>query len=176
MRQGFLSKRIVLLQALMSAPNDIRRILKGTDGTAAQRVPAGGTHSLLSFVAYCTTFEQQYLRQLQQLAAMPADPEKRPTFSPVSPTELPLADTLDEQLALFIQARQETIDFLKQLRPGQWQRQVRVQQNDVTLRYLVQFLVDFDTQHLNQLIALQQQLKLRPNQQAQPAIRLTSEQ
>lgn len=58
-------------------------------------------------------------------------------------------------LAQFCQHRQATIHYLEQLTPGQWQRTGQhPTRGRVSVRFLVDYLVAHDTEHLNQLLQL----------------------
>lgn len=162
-----MSKRIVLLQALASTSADLRLMLKRVDNAAAALPPAPVQWSITQLLAHFLDVEERYLARLQRVIA-----EDNPFLPTIHPDETAHTTTrCADLLAQFETARGRTVAFLKELPPGNWQRPAIHETLGATrLRYLVQMLVDHDTQHLNQLIDIQQQLRLVPGAAAQPAI------
>jgi hypothetical protein len=73
-------------------------------------------------------------------------PETRP-----QPNPTPLAELLNT----FNTARNETLAYLQSLNAGAWQRNaIHETLGPTKLRYMVQLLVDHDTEHLNQIVEL----------------------
>lgn len=162
-----MSKRIVLLQALASMLPDLRLMLYKVDSAAANRSPAAHEWSITQVLRHLLDVETRYQTRLRRVVNEdnPLLPYIYPDAAAHPTAPLPLL--LDQ----FETARTQTLDFLKELPPGSWQRPaVHETQGATKLRYLVQMLVDHDTQHLNQIIEIQQQLKVIPVAAAQPAI------
>jgi ABC-type transporter Mla subunit MlaD len=140
-----MTKRVVLLRALASMPADVRRVLKGADPTTP------GEWSTSDLLGRLFDTETRFLNQLRTVVS-----EERPTLPRLQPEEpSPDSDTaLEELVDRFQQARRETLTFLEGLSAGDWQRKaVHETLGETSLRFLVQNLVDHDTQALTQLIA-----------------------
>jgi hypothetical protein len=140
-----MTKRAVLLQALASMPADVRRVLKGTDPTTP------GEWSTSDLLGRLLDTETRFLAQLR--AVVSQDRPTLPTLRPKEPS--PDSDTaLEELVGRFQRARRETLTFLEGLSARDWQRKaVHETLGETSLRFLVQNLVDRDTQALSQLIA-----------------------
>lgn len=147
-----MTKRIVLLQALSSTPNDLRLLTKGTpEGAVAWREDET-TWSLLDVASHLALVERAYLARLERVVN-----EDEPHIPYIHPNEAehnrerPLAESLAE----FASAREETLRFLENLSPGMWQRAaIHETTGRLTLRYLVQDLVSHDIDHTNQVAAI----------------------
>ncbi|MEZ4590148.1 MAG: DinB family protein [Chloroflexota bacterium] len=152
-----MSKRAILLDALASMPKDLVFMLRRADEAAIHRRPAEDQWAIADVLRHLTALEPLYLARLQKIVVeeRPYLPYLHPETEP-DPTPTPLADLL----AAVSQARQETLTYLHSLKPGDWQRTaVHQTLGDTKLRYMVQLLVDHDTEHLNQLAQIQQALK-----------------
>jgi uncharacterized damage-inducible protein DinB len=157
-----------LLQALASTPNDLSVLLKGMNATAAAQRPTLETWSIADVVCHLADVEKQYRARLQRVLQ-----EERPQLPTIQPNEQAHDTTtpLPALLARFNEAREETLALLMEIKPGQWQRRgIHESKGDVTLRFLVQYLLDHDIQHLNQIVEVQQQRRLVPDRQPQPTI------
>lgn len=165
-----MSKRIVLLQALASTPKDLgftlRRLMEKSASqpaaadaqSAVYQTPQPGQWSIGIVLHHLIDVEARYLGRLQQVVT-----EDRPLLAVIHPNEAIYQErpSLAKLLARFEQARAATLAFLKELPPGGWQRPaVHEAWGETKLRFLVQHLVDHDTQHLNQIIEIQQQLEI----------------
>jgi len=163
-----MTKRIVLLQALASTSNDLSLMLRGIDGAACHRRPADDEWSMADVVNHLIGVEKRYRQRLQRVLD-----EEEPWLSYIHPDE-PARDpqaSLPTLLARFQEERAETMALLKEIGPGDWQRRaVHETKGNVTLRFLVQYLVDHDIQHLNQIVEIQQQLRMVPVRNPQPTI------
>ena len=145
-----MSKRIVLLQALASTANDLRRIIQG----ATSPSPMTSEWSLSDVLNHFIYVEEQYLLRLQQVINQ--EKPTLPTIQP-DPTQHNLETPLPQLLSLFTEAREKTIHYLQSLPIAAWQRQaIHQTRGETTLRFLVQQLVDHDTEHLNQCIQIKQ--------------------
>ena len=165
-----MTKRIVLLQALASTPKDLIFTLRRVDEAASYRKPDSNQWSIGTVLHHLIDVEQRYRARLQRVIV-----EDRPFLPYIHPDEAAyqVQTPLAELLARFEQARAETLAFLKEIPPGGWQRvAVHETWGETKLRFLVQQLVDHDTQHLNQIIEIQQQLRAVPTQDPQPAIKI----
>lgn len=163
-----MTKRIVLLQALASTSNDLALMVRGVDDASSDRRPAGDQWSIADVVNHLVDVEERYRRRLQRVLK-----EEKPRLPYMHPDE----QAHDPQVSLstlldrFKEERSKTMTFLKEIGPGDWQRRaVHESKGDVTLRFLVQYLVDHDIQHLNQIVEIQQQLRMVPVRNPQPTI------
>ncbi len=163
-----MTKRIVLLQAIASTPNDLAMMIKGIDASDGNRRPADGQWSIADVVNHLTDVEKRYRQRLQRVLQ-----EEEPWLPYMHPDE----KAHDHQAALatlftrFKEERAQTVALLKEIGPGDWQRHATHEtKGNVTLRFLVQYLVDHDIQHLNQIVEIQQQLQMVPARNPQPTI------
>ncbi|MCL4869271.1 MAG: maleylpyruvate isomerase N-terminal domain-containing protein [Anaerolineae bacterium] len=148
-----MSKRIVLLQALAATPVDLRRMLKNGPDAAAHQRPSPNQWSIAHVINHLLDVEERYLARLQRVIQQenPSLPYIHPDESSYDPRP-----SLPDLITQFEQARAATLLFLKEQPPGAWQRPAVHQTLGPTqFRYLVQMLVDHDTQHLNQMIEIQ---------------------
>ena len=163
-----MTKRIVLLQALASTPNDLALMLRGVDDADDARRPAGDQWSMADVVNHLVDVEQRYRQRLQRVLE-----EQEPWLPYMHPDEQahdPRAP-LSTLMGRFKEQRAQTMVLLKEIGPGDWQRRaVHETKGNVTLRFLVQYLVDHDIQHLNQIVEIQQQLQMVPVRNPQPTI------
>lgn len=163
-----MTKRIVLLQALASTSNDLALMLKGIDAADGNRCPSADTWSMADVVNHLIDVERRYRQRLQRVLD-----EAKPWLPFLHPHEEahdPQA-ALTTLLARFKEERAQTVALLKEIGPGEWQRRaVHETKGDVTLRFLVQYMVDHDIQHLNQIVEIQQQLRMVPVRNPQPTI------
>lgn len=163
-----MTKRIVLLQALASTPADIGRLLKGADEAAARKRPVADEWSIAEVLNHLVDVEERYRARLGRVIQ-----EEQPALPAIWPDETaPMPDlSVDEWIARFQAARAETLAFLGELSPADWQRSaVHETFGETRLRFLVQNLINHDAEHLNQLVELRQRLSLGPAAEAQPAI------
>lgn len=163
-----MTKRIVLLQALASTTNDLALMLRGVGAADGARRPADDAWSIADVVNHLVNVEERYRRRLQRVLE-----EEKPWLPYMHPDERahdPQA-ALAALLTRFKAERAQTMTLLKEIGPGDWQRRaVHETKGDVTLRFLVQYLVDHDIQHLNQIVEIQQQLRMVPARNPQPTI------
>ena len=163
-----MTKRIVLLQALASTPNDLTLMLRGVDAGASRQRPADGEWSMMDVVNHLIYVEKRCRQRLRRV--LDEDGPWLPYIHPdeeAHDSQAPLSD----RLARFEMERRQTLALLKEIGPGEWQRRaVHETKGDVTLRFLVQYIVDHDIQHLNQIVETQQRLKMVPVRNPQPTI------
>lgn len=151
-----MSKRSVLLSALESAPGDLRRMAEVADEVAAHERPSPDEWSLAEVLAHFGDVEERYLTRLKRVVD-----EERPHVSYIHPDETVYKPTepVHELLSRFEGRRAQTMMFLTGLSAGQWQRKaVHETWGDVSLRTLVQALVDHDTNHLQQVAVIRKRL------------------
>jgi hypothetical protein len=138
-----MTRKDVLLKALASTPADLRRAV---DGLASRRTGVAAT------LHQWVVFETRFRAQLQQVISedVPNLPELR-----LEPDDHLGEASLQELLERFSGARQETLNFLRSLSPGAWQqRAVHETLGETSLRFLVQHLVECDTQHLVRVLGV----------------------
>jgi uncharacterized damage-inducible protein DinB len=163
-----MTKRIVLLQALASTPQDLARLLKNVDEAISRRRPSAEQWPLADILNHLVYVEERYQVRLKRVVE-----EERPFLPYIPPDETshdPQA-SLAELLARFAEARATTLALLTDLPAGSWQRRaVHETLGETSFRFLAQFLVDHDTEHLNQLVEALQQLRALPPGDPQPVI------
>lgn len=151
-----MSKRMILLQALAATTPDLRLMLKSVDIAAASHSSTPSQWSILQLLEHLLDVEVRYLARLQRVVNedKPLLPAIHPNAAAVPITHFPLL------LAQFEAARTQTVAFLQDLPPGSWQRSaIHETRGPTKLRFLVQMLVDHDTEHLSQLAEIQQQIR-----------------
>ena len=151
-----MSKRIVLLEALTAMPADLQLMLKNVSPASLWHDGLQADWSMTQLLAHLLTVEVRYLARLQHVVT--TDNPFLPTIHP-DETIQPTA-SLPDLLTQFATARAQTVAYLQALPPGAWQRPATHETQGATkLRYLVQMLVEHDTEHLNQLIDIQQDVR-----------------
>lgn len=151
-----MTKRVILLQALAATTKDLARMLSKTDETLLQQRPTSDQWSIADVLNHLIDVEVRYLRRLQGVVQ-----EDRPLLPAILPDETAhdAHARRDELLARFSRARAEMLTFLEGISLGDWQRSaVHETRGEIRFRFLVQHLVDHDTEHLNQIIEIQGQL------------------
>jgi uncharacterized damage-inducible protein DinB len=152
-----MSKRIVLLQALASTPNDLRLMVQSLPANLVHQRPDPDNWSIAEILCHLIDIEARYRQRLYTVVH-----EGNPSLPALHPDETQYNEkaTLDELLHQFGTAREVTVAFLQELSMKQWQRPaVHANWGATTLRYLVQQLVDHDINHLNQAVETRQRLK-----------------
>lgn len=147
-----MSKRTLLLEALASMPKDLSFMLRRADETAVHQRPTPDEWSIADVLSHLITTESLYLARLQKIVA-----EERPYLPYIHPETRPQLNPtpLAELLNTFSTVRNETLAYLQSLNAGAWQRNaVHETLGPTKLRYMVQLLVDHDTEHLNQIVGL----------------------
>ncbi len=139
-----MSRREVLISALASASADLRRVARRASHAAA----GPGHWALAEILSHLVHVESDSRARLLRVVS-----ETRPKVSAIHPDESrhdPERST-GELLADFERAREETLAVLSSLKPGDWQRKAVFEDGRVvSLRNLVQMLVEHDTEHLHQ--------------------------
>jgi len=152
-----MSKRAILLAALASMPKDLGFMLRRAEDTAVQQRPSFHEWSIADVLHHLVTIEPLYLARLQRIVV-----EERPYLPYLHPETQPQSDQtpLAELLTTFSAKRSQTLAYLQSLKAGAWQRNaVHETMGSTKLRHMVQLLVDHDTEHLNQIVQIQQVIK-----------------
>lgn len=163
-----MSKRITLFQALAATISSLTLMLRDVEPEIFGRKITADSWSLVGVLNHLIFVEQHYYPRLRRVLA-----EERPSLPRIlpDPTTHNLQASPTELLAQFRAARQATLAFLRDVADDEWGRTaVHETQGEVTFHFLVQYLVDHDGEHLNQIAAIQKQLNVLPDRQAQPAI------
>ena len=161
-----MSKRAVLLDALASMPQDVAFMLRRAEGTAVYHRPTPQEWSIADVLLHLATMERLVLTQLQKIVQ-----EERPFLPTLHPETQPEPDPrpLAELVTAVHDTRQQTLTFLHTLKAGDWQRTAVHETLGATrFRFMVQLLVDHDTEHLNQIIEIQTSLKSHPANDISP--------
>jgi uncharacterized damage-inducible protein DinB len=151
------SKRKVLLEALASMPKDLVFMLRRMEDSAVHQRPSSDQWAIADVLTHLATIETLYLQRLQRIVdeERPYLPYLHPETQP-QPSQKPLADLL----ATFNNGRSETLTYLQALKAGAWQRPaIHETMGETKLRFMVQALVAHDTEHLNQIVEIQQQAR-----------------
>ncbi len=146
-----MTQRIVLLTALASTPADVARLVRGLDEAAAAWSPDGGW-SCRDVVGHLAHVETLSLARLRRVQAEPS-----PALSAILPNPTDHApDWPIAQLAAHFQTlRGVTLDWLREISPGDWQRPaIHATRGRTTLRSLVDDLVAHDIEHTSQLVTI----------------------
>lgn len=144
-----MTQRLVLLKALASTPADVARLARGLD-EAAVWSPDGGW-SCRDVVAHLAHIEPLYLARLRRILAEPSPVIVALLPDPAAHLDLPIA-----QLSAHFQSMREvTLDWLREIGPGDWQRPaIHATRGRTTLRALVDDLVAHDIEHTSQLVTI----------------------
>ena len=145
-----MTRRAELLEALTAMPGDLGRWVRGRDAAAfSSRLTVEGW-SGLDVLYHLLWVEERSLIRIQMVVT-----QDKPVLFAIPPHEtLPPVEpaALFDQ---FCQQRQQTLNYLQSLTPGQWQRTGQhPTRGPLSVRYLADYLVVHDTEHLNQLLQL----------------------
>jgi uncharacterized damage-inducible protein DinB len=152
-----MSRRSVLIESLQATPRDLARLLRPIDDAAARWRSAPGEWCLADVAAHLGYCEPPYLARLRRVVEQdnPFEPALLPNESAHDLTR-PLAELLET----FAARRAETIAFLTSLGQRDWGRPlVHAAIGPTRLRDQVQELVAHDNDHLQQIVALREQLE-----------------
>ena len=152
-----MSRRSVLIEALSATPSDLGRMLRPIPDIAALARPTPESWCAADVVAHLAYIEPLYLARLRRIAEQdnPFEPYMHPDAS-AHDVSRPLAELHAE----FVARRAATIHFLMALPQRDWGRPlVHETIGPTRLRDQVQALVEHDSDHLNQLIALREWLE-----------------
>ena len=145
-----MTRRNELLKALEATPRDLARSLRGIIPPTQGIRLAPDQWSLSDILSHLIAVEVRSLARLQRVTQ-----EGNPTIPVIlpDPADHNLSKPLEILLEEFNIVRTQTLKFLHPLSSGNWARAAIFEDGQkTTFRYLVQALVDHDTEHLNQLI------------------------
>jgi uncharacterized damage-inducible protein DinB len=151
-----MSKRIVLLQALATVPNELAVLLTTVGSANGYTRSDADAWSLADVVQHLLLVEGKFQQRLRRVMA-----EERPFLPTIHPSasEHTRTDPLTHLVAEFAHLREETVTYLTSLKAGSWQKTaVHETEGPVTFTFLVQMIIDHDRDHLNQLHTLQENL------------------
>lgn len=151
-----MTRRIELLKALETTPRDLARALRGVGPTQSATRLTPDHWSIADILNHLLWVENRSLIRLQCVAE-----ETNPTLLPIlsDPANHDVATPLDDLLTRFTNARARTLAYLLPLSTGIWARPATLEDGQkTTFRFLVQALVDHDTERLNQLIETKNKL------------------
>jgi hypothetical protein len=152
-----MSRRSVLIESLQATPRDLARMLRRVEDAAALWRPAPDAWCIADVVAHLGFMEGPYLARLRRVVEQdnPFEPYLHPDER-AHDLSRPLADLLDE----FARKRAEMVAFLSRLEQRDWGRRlVHETIGPTRLRDQVQELVTHDNAHLEQIVALREQLE-----------------
>jgi uncharacterized damage-inducible protein DinB len=152
-----MSRREMLMASLQATVPDLIRTLRVVDDAAARYAPSPEQWTIADVVAHLGYIEPLYLARLRRIAEQdnPFEPYLHPDRGAHD-----LARPLSELLQAFILRRAETVVFLQSLGQSDWARPVTHEtMGPGRLRDHVQMLVDHDSDHLGQIIALREALE-----------------
>ncbi|CUS02199.2 protein of unknown function [Candidatus Promineifilum breve] len=164
-----MTQRAVLLQALASTPADIERLIRGLDESNAARQTDASAWSPGALIGHLLAVEHAYQGHIRRiieeneplLTAFPPPAEHQPGVSVATAAER------------FRQSREATLSILRGLSAGDWQRKAMHEtRGRISLRTLVQRLVEHDIEHTNQLVEIRQTWR---NSRAAAVISTTTE-
>jgi uncharacterized damage-inducible protein DinB len=144
-----MSRRQLLLKAISATPTDVELLVARVDAESARRRPDGHEWSVSDVVNHLIYVEEPVRERFQRVVE-----EDCPRVPHIHPNEEAhdLDIPLQELVARFGIAREKTRAYLTSLGLGSWQRPaVHETLGETRLLNLVQYLVDHDTEHLNQL-------------------------
>ncbi|HMO57549.1 MAG TPA: DinB family protein [Roseiflexaceae bacterium] len=152
-----MSRRSVLIDALAATPRDLERLLRPVPEARFLLRPGGEEWCIADVVAHLADIEQRFLVQLQRIVA-----EANPQIEglPPHPQQHDLTRPAADLAAEFAVRRTVTLEFLRGLQQADWARPfVSASGHALRFRDRIQLLVGHDSSHLNQIIALREQLE-----------------
>jgi uncharacterized damage-inducible protein DinB len=145
------------MEALAATPRDLARMLRPVSAADALRRPAADQWCVADVVAHLGTTEPRYHERLRLIIE-----QDNPRVPYIHPDERahdltrPLSSLLEE----FAARRAETLAMLGGLSQRDWGRPlVHETLGPSRLRDQIQMLVDHDSAHLEQIVALREQLE-----------------
>src|SRR3989304_6043972 len=129
-----MTQRAVLLQALASTPRDIERLLRALPEPGRAWRPDGHGWSAQQILDHLVSAESLYRVRLQRIRQ--EDNPALPHFDPAAASPARVLPPAGALLQSFGEARRETLSFLTELSPGEWQRPAsRNSDGGTTLRW-----------------------------------------
>jgi len=151
-----MSRRQVLLDSIAATLDDLQRMLRRVDETAGSW-RASDQWSIKDVIAHLAAVEGLWRERWQRIVA-----EDTPLVQAFYPGtgEYDEARPLTEILGDFAAQRRETIALLQGLSQRDWGRPfVHAESGPSRLRDQVQAMVTHDNEHLNQIVAIREQLE-----------------
>lgn len=152
-----MSRREMLIGSLGATVQDLIRVLRPVSADVSLRSAAPDDWSIADIVAHLAYVEPLFLARLQRIAS--EDHPRVPSIDPdrsAHDTSQPLGALLQA----FILRRAATVAFLQGLEQRDWARKVTHEtMGEGRLRDHVQLLVDHDSNHLQQIVALREWLE-----------------
>lgn len=143
-----MNRRIVLLQALATAPAELQRLLADLPSDLAEQRPAENW-APAEIVRHLLDVESRYRARLKRVVGEDC-PELQWILPPANGYSKD--EELHELLRQFRAAREKTVAFLTPLSAEAWRnRAVHPSWGDRSFYYLVQQLVNHDREHINQV-------------------------
>jgi len=151
-----MSRRAVLLGALESAPGDLARLCAHVGVEDSHRRAGPGGVSIAESIAHLCELEGCYRAWFE--AGVAQDGPHLPPLPALERSDP--APTLAELVEQFRASRAKTLALLRGLPPGAWQRRATLPgEGETTLRWLVQRLVEHDTQSLANIADMRRRLE-----------------
>lgn len=144
-----MSRRQLLLKAIAATPTDVELLVTRVDAESARRRPDPEEWSVSDVVNHLIYVEGPVQERFRRVVE-----EDCPRVPYIHPNEEAhhMDIPVQELAARFRVAREKTQAYLTGLGPGAWQRPaIHETLGETRLLNLVQYLVDHDTEHLNQL-------------------------
>jgi DinB superfamily len=151
-----MSRRSVLMEALAATPRDLARLLRPVGEATALARPAPDEWCVADVVAHLGTTEVRYQARLRLIVEQ--DNPRVPYIHPDASAH-DLTRALPSLLEEFTARRAETLAFLSGLSQRDWGRPlIHETLGPSRLRDQVQALVDHDSAHLEQIVAVREQI------------------
>jgi uncharacterized damage-inducible protein DinB len=146
-----MTQRAVLLQALASTPRDVERLVRALPPEGQNWQPANGW-SVQQILAHLVDAEAILRGRLELIRRL--DNPHLPAYNPQDHARTPAGDgPADALLDDFRETRKQTLAFLTDLNPGEWQRPAcNHSRGATTLRWQVVDMMNHDMAHLGQLV------------------------
>lgn len=144
-----------LLEALGATPGRVASLAHGLSSAQLARRPTEGEWSIAEILNHLLVGERNVIfprlqrMLLEEAPAFPSSATSRTGFAAV-----PASRDFTEDLAAFRQVRSRTVELLKRLGEGDWQRiGTTPTRGTLTIEAYARYLADHDVEHLNQLEA-----------------------
>lgn len=144
-----MTRRDILIQALASTPADIERLTRNLDHEDWQWRDSVEAWSIQDVLHHISHEEKLYCSYFELILAEEEPNLRRPSNRLVEDNPTIIGYTPIES---FRKVRSDTLIFLSGLHAADWQRTaITAEGNRISLRFLVQNLVNHDIEHTNQL-------------------------
>lgn len=146
-----MTKRAVLLEALLSTPSDIRRII----GSMELRLGASPEDQGSPLQAAAEILFGLIRTEQEYQAVIRDSINSSDGILPIKDMASSELISLTELGETFQNIREQTLNLLRRLKPAEWQRAIRgPAKANLTVRYYVQALVENDIEQTSQLVKL----------------------